>query len=222
MQLSLLYAASLYWERYENSERPCSRLVWQRKYDPSTGLDTRKLLQVIGRRGSRGVMLSSWRRCKGEKREELMARGNRGCLEWRNGWKFLSCKVINYRQPLTNTLPSFAGLLASSVLASCRFPGTNSPPFPLTFQGRRFLYFSSTLRPFVFLATLAANLSGFIASVPFRPWGFSSCIKLLSSLILFGFCANHWPRKIDSALLFYEALLLSYIFNKKPAYFKAL
>lgn len=161
-------------------------------------------------------MLSPWRRCKGERGEELMARGNRGCLEWRNGWKFLSCKVINYQQPLTNTLPSFAGPLASNVLASCRFPGTNPPPFPLSFQGKGFLYFSSTLRPFVFLATLAANLSGFIAGVPFRPWSFPSCIKLLSSLILFGFCANHWPRKIDLALLFYEDLLLSYIFNKKP------
>lgn len=113
----------------------------QSEYNPSGGLDTRKLLQVTEGRGTRGVMLSPRRRCKGEKREELMARGNRGCLEWRNGWKFLSCKVINYQQPLTNTLPSFAGLLASSVLASCRFPGTNPPPFPLSFQGRRIFVF---------------------------------------------------------------------------------
>lgn len=182
------------------------------EYDPSAGLDTRKLLQVTEGRGTRGVMSSPWRRCKEEKREELMARGNRGCLEWRNGWKFLSCKVINYQQPLTNTLPSFVGLECPGVV-SFSWHELAAIPFILS-RERIFVFFIN--RPFVFLATLAANLSGFIASVTFRPWSFPSCIKLLSSLILFGFCANHWPRKIDLALLFYEALLLSYIFNKKP------
>lgn len=108
---------SLYRDRYKSSKEP--RL--QSKYGPSAGLDTRKLLQVTGRWGTRGerwkgVALRSMKETRKEGGGGVD--GDRGCLEWRNGWKFLSCKVINYRQPLTNTLPSFAGLLASSVLGS--------------------------------------------------------------------------------------------------------
>lgn len=130
-----------------------------------------------------------------------MARGDRGYLEWRNGWKFLSCKVINYRQPLTNTLPSFARLRLEcpGVVFLARTPRRPVTLYPS--EGENFCifhrpYYRPTPSPAVSpRSATAANLSGFYGPrVPFRPRGFSSCIKLLSSLILLGSCAEPTGR----------------------------